>query len=69
MPSEQAAERATKLTVEQLEHLTMHHFLFRLLNDRLELDYVCRCGKKNCPVPKTVTVQICQKRPCGGIIH
>lgn len=46
----------------------MHHFLFRILDSRLELDYVCRCGKKQCSIPETVTVLICQKPPCGGIV-
>ena len=65
MTGGQAAKQArTKLTLEQLEHLTKHHLKFEVQEGMVIIYYVISCDKKGCFGGDAVTVQICPSPPC-----
>jgi len=55
----------TKPTLEQLEHLRLHHIRIEVHDGKVQITYVCSCGDKDCTVPETLQVYVCPRPPCN----
>ena len=67
MASAQAVKaKGSKLTLEQLEHLTKNHLKFEVQDGVVIIYYVVSCGKssKDCPGGDAVMFQVCPTPPC-----
>ena len=57
---------SSKFTVEELEHIRIHHLLITISEDRrtLEIAVSRTCKEQLCPVPDNVSFFYCRFPPC-----